>query len=364
MDKLVDDVVEAVEAPAPDTFANPADDARNDVANAIKQLKGETAAEPETVVDAHPEPIEAEDTRARGADGKFIPKAEAAPKEAAPAPEITPSVDDQTKASAPASTPTVAPPAGWTAAEKADWSKLPPAIQTAVSRREAEIANGGRQWSEEKRQYQTILAPIEQASRARGLDVGQGTQLLVAAQNALDANPVDGIRRIMATYGVTPEQLASHEPAPQAQVRSDPVVPQLTQRLSALEAHIEESRTSQLKSEIDSFSKGKPHFAAVKEEMSRIALTLPPELSTAEILERAYEQAVWVNADVRAKMIADQQAKADAERTAALKAKETSSRKAAVSIKGSSNGVMPVPKVNSGGDVYDDVRAAINSLRQ
>lgn len=363
---------------------NEADDARDDVRAAIAQLKGDTQEaapvedhpEPE-VIEPEPvaEPVQAEPVAkddhptdpARFADGTFKPtKAEAAPKVAAPAKEITPSTDIQTKASAPAPTPTSAPPAGWTAAEKAEWQKLPPAVQAAVSRRETEIANGGKQWSDEKRHYQAILAPIEQASRARGLDVNQGAQLLAAAQNALDANPIEGIRRIMATYGVTPEHLLSEPPASQPQVR-DPVIPQISQKISTLENQLYEFQMSQTNGLLEAFASSHPHFAAVENEIASLIPVIQnsePGLPKQQVLQKAYDQAVWLNPTVRAQLIAEQTASAEQARVATLQTKQTQARKAAVSVKGSSNGVSPPPVMgNNGGDVYDDVRAAIAQLR-
>src|SRR6185436_6074440 len=109
-----------------------------------------------------------------------------------------------------AAQPAAAPPAGWTAAEKAEWSKLSPVAQAAVSRREAEISNGGKQWSEEKRRYEAMIAPVAESARARGMNAEQGLQTLMAAQRALDTDPVSAIRHIARSYGVDLANLAGN----------------------------------------------------------------------------------------------------------------------------------------------------------
>ena len=90
-----------------------------------------------------------------------------------------------------------------------------------------------------------------------------------------------------------------------------------------------------------------------------------PGLPHQEVLQKAYDQAIWLNPDVREKIIAEQRAQAETQRTQAVATKAASAKKAAVSVKGSSGGAMPPPKqANGSGDVYDDVRAAISQLRQ
>jgi hypothetical protein len=91
----------------------------------------------------HAREPEGDSGRARGPDGKFLAKsaeteAKAAPEKVAAAPEI-PSTDAAKASEVAAQTVANAPPAGWTAAEKAEWSKLSPVAQAAVSRREAEM---------------------------------------------------------------------------------------------------------------------------------------------------------------------------------------------------------------------------------
>jgi hypothetical protein len=288
----------------------------------------------------------------RYADGTFKPtKTEAAPKEAAPD-KVSPSKDDQTKASeVAAQTVTHAPPAGWTAAEKAEWQKLPPAVQAAVSRRESEIANGGRQWSEEKRRYETLIAPVAEASGRRGLDVGQGIQMLIAAQNALDANPIEGIKRIAATYGVDLATLAGQAPADGSREAQQPDIEALVRRavqpmLAPIQDRYAREETQRQQSTVDlvttfATSPGHEHFDAVQAELMAMIPTIKaanPTWTHEKVLQDAYDRAVYANPTTRSAVLAAQQQEADAKRQADARARADKARRAASSVTGAPSG--------------------------
>lgn len=371
-------------APATDPISQK-DDVHNDVAAAIAQLKAkaqpEQAAEGDAPAgDDHPEPIAKQDhpnDPNRYADGTFKKtKAEAAappekveqPKQQAATQEI-PSTDDQTKPSEAPSTAQFAAPVSWTAAEKAEFAKASPVVQAAVARREAEMNRGGQQWSEEKRRYEAVLAPVAQAFKVRNLSVEDGLNRLLSAQDYLDRDPAGAIAWLAQSYGVDLANLASNPPAPQPQPQLDPVVSHLTQHVSTLEQQLQSFLQSQTLGVVEKVAQSKPHWAAVENDLLRIIPLVRdanPGASHEEILEAAYEQAVWTNPQVRAQMLAEQKAAEEKAKADAVKAKAQQAAKAAVSVKGSSNGASAprVPTTPSGGDIYDDVRAAIHQLRQ
>src|SRR5690606_28354560 len=143
---------------------------------------------------------------------------------------------------------------------------------------------------------------------------------------------------------------------------------QLTQHVSQLESQLSGFLQNQTLGVVEKFASEHPHYAAVEEDIARIIPIVQqsnPGLPAHDVLSKAYEQAIWVNPEVRAQLIAEQAAQAQQKQAETIKVKSAQAQKAAVSIKGASNGAsaakMPPP---SGGDVYDDVRAAIQSLRQ
>ena len=353
-----------------------AEEVRNDVAEAIKKLKGgdEPPAIEGAAPDEHPEPTEAEpagDERARGPDGKFIPKdktekIEAAPEKVEAAPKELPPTDNQTKPSVQPAQAAIAAPVSWAADAKASWSTLPPAIQQAVIKREEEIANGGRQWSEEKKRYQATLAPLVEETQRLGVSPEQGLNALLNAHRMLQRDPASAIGRLAQQYGVDLTNLASNPPAEQP--RFDPMVSQLTQHVSALESQLNGFLQNQTMGVVEKFAADHPHYAAVEEQIAGLIPLIQqsePGLNPSDVLSKAYEQAIWLNPDVRAQLIKEQTEAAQKQQIETVQAKATQAKKAAVSVKGSSNGSAVTPKgpMPSGETVYDDVRAALNQLR-
>jgi len=349
-----------------------AEDVRNDVAEAIKKLKGgdEPAKEASAAVDEHPEPAEPTgDDRARGPDGKFIAKPEkieTAPEKVEAAIKELPPTDNVAKPSVQPAQAAVAAPVSWAADAKASWSNLPPAIQQAVIKREEEIANGGRQWSEEKKRYQATLAPLVEETQRLGVSPEQGLNALLNAHRMLQRDPASAIARLAQQYNVDLTNLASNPPAEQP--RFDPMVSQLTQHVSALESQLHGFLQNQTRGVVDKFAADHPHYAAVEEQIADLIPLIQqrePGLNPSDVLTKAYEQAIWLNPDVRAQLMKEQSEAAQKQQIETVQAKASQAKKAAVSVKGSSNGASVAAKapVNSGGDVYSDVREAINQLR-
>lgn len=373
------DIEKEVDNEKPTAYVSPAEEVRNDVQEAIKQLKGEpTIPEPGAVEDEQPEPVEKSDHPSdplRYADGTFKPvkqetkPAEPAPKKAAAGDPKLPPVDNVAKpSSAQPSTAVAAAPVSWAADVKALWNSLPPAVQQAVAKREAEMAAGGRQWSEEKQRYQATLAPLIQETQRLGIAPEQGLNALLAAHHRLNANPAEAIAALAQQYGVDLATLASNPPAIQPP-RFDPMVSQLTQHVTLLESQLSGFLQNQTLGVVEKFAQEHPHYAAVEDDIARLIPLIQqfnPGLPAHEVLSKAYEQAIWTNQDVRAQLIQEQTAQAQQSRTEAVQAKAQKAQKAAISVKGSSNGAQFAPKVPipAGGDVYDDVRAAIHQLRQ
>lgn len=362
MDQVEDDT--AVEQ-APAEVVAPRDEVNNDVRAAIESLRNDAPAETAELVAEKPA-VE----RARAPDGKFVaePIKDAAPVKAA-APTISPPVDNTAKASEQQQPNAAnAPPVSWAADVKQLWPSLPPAIQAAVLKREAEVSSGFRQKSEEVRQYQSALAPVAEAARARGITVDQGVQSLMAAQQFLERDPAGAIAWLAQTHGVDLADLASNPPAPQQQTRSDPVYTQLAQTVSQLQEQIQTQVFEKNLGAVESFAGKHPHWADVEDQIPALMQELRAgnaNLQGAALLEAAYDRAVWLNPEVRNKVIFEQQAEAAKAQTAQLQQKAAQANRAAVSVKGSTADTRPPrkPDLNGAGTVHDDVRAAIEQLR-
>jgi hypothetical protein len=305
-----------------------------------------TAAAGATVKGDHPtDPM-------RYADGTFKrTKADAAPEKAAPVAEI-PSTDPAKASTEQPPTAAAAPPAGWTAAEKAEWSKLSPVAQAAVSRREAEIANGGRQWSEQKQRYEAVLSPVAQAASRYGLTTEQGLNALLAAQQRLENDPANAIRELARSHGIDLATLAGQQPAdgsrenpPTPDIEAlvqravQPLLAPIQQRWQAEENQKNQS-TANLVSDFAA-APGHEHFNTVHDHVLSLIPTIKaqnPAWTVDKVLDAAYDQAVWANPTTRQAMTAAQQQAAEAKRIADAKARTTQARSAAVSLTGAPTG--------------------------
>lgn len=389
------DVVETV---APDTAApadtsrfGPPDSPQDDVRAALEQLKGDAGVSQNGVADrpiptrpdanvapGQAQPSQQADARPRNPDGTFATKdtAQAPAKAAAP---VTPEKADAPKAPAQASTP-AGPPGRFSADAKQAWSTTPPAVQAAVSRMAQEIDNAGQQWSQDRQTYRAVYEPLQEAARAVGLDPVQGLNALLTAHRALQ-NPETGLQYVLnyvqqagliphlaQALGLDPNSVSHMPAAPQPQGFRDPHYASLANEVQSIRQQLGSFTTNRVGETIEQFASRQTHYADVESMLPReihVVKGEHPEWSSERVLAEAYERAIWTHPEVRAKVIAEQQAMAAAEQRQVLQARSAQARNAAVSVRGGPmNGAAPPAALNGAGtgDVYDSVRAAMRQL--
>jgi hypothetical protein len=184
------------------------------------------------------------------------------------------------------------------------------------------------------------------------------------AQKRLDENPVTGLVQIAQTYGLGPQalidniiQLYSGQQQPNTATPSVPPevarmlaeVPQLKASITEMQRQKQEDQKSArdkaeatLTSQIAEFSKDKPHFKAVEEDVTTLIPTLRakhPNATPIELLAKAYEAATWANPEVRERILADQRkAEEDKRRDEQVKKAKDASKSAAVNVKSGTAG--------------------------
>lgn len=353
------------------------DDVADDVRAAfesVRTIEG-TATDITEPAAAETDPSAPPADRVRNERGQFIAKTEDGAEPAATPPAPVPDADPNPATPAQPST-AVETPKTWSADAKAEWSKLSPAVQQAVLKRETEINEGGRQWSEEKRSKDELIAPLKNLGAMFGVDERETIKRLLAAEHSLRTNPEAALRDMAQMAGIDLKALADKTPQQPQRPQADPMVAQLHQDVSSLKNTLAEQSKAETSRTIQAFAKspGHEHFEAVKQRMGRFMLpTLNYQgqvISNPEAadLQEAYDKACWMDPDVRAKLVAAQTATT----AAAQKAIETTqkARRGAVSPRTSSSApapaVPPPHKLNghaTGDSVEDDVRAAFRSVR-
>ncbi len=335
-------------------------DMEDDIRAAMAEVSGsapdpapveEVVVAPEAVITEAEQPQDdaekAVDGRERGPDGKFIAKQ----------PETVQDTTDQPSEAVaePAKQLAIRAPASWSPAAKATFDKLPPEVQQAVAKREQEIDHGLRRKSEEVKRYEPleqVLAPRRALWAAQGLDEVQAVKTLLAAQDLLEKNPMQGLEFLAKSYGVSlnTAQPQGQAQQPQPAPDSHPEIATLKQQLLELQSQVQTAQTAPIVSQVEAFQNDPAnlYFENVRDDMAVLLKN-----GKATDLKEAYEMACWMRPDIRP-FLQTTQAPA-----APVQDKAAQARRAAVSVTGSP-GKPPIPKSN--GSIEDDIRAAFEEV--
>lgn len=292
--------------------------------------------------------------RPRDAQGRFVAK-EGAP-EAAATEKTSVQQDATAKPDTAPSTAQDGPPVSWAADAKAAWNDAHPAIKAAAIKREAEMSAGGRQWSEEKRRYDGMLAPVAERARSYGLTVDQALNSFVSLDHGMRTNPAATLLGVAGRYGVTPEQLLSvlngnptdgQQSAPQGRVPQPDFSP-LTQRIEAIEGFFAQQQQQQVDivaTDVQRFAAdpANKYFEQVADDVAYWIPHLRASMtgsSPMDILREAYDRAVHGNPTTRAALYADRERSAEQQRTQQRNDAAQRARLAASSVTGAPNGAL------------------------
>ncbi len=236
-------------------------------------------------------------------------------------PEKTPAtpreqVTEPAKVTAP-----VLPPSGWDAETKELFNQVSPEIQRQLVKRENDLRRRSDQEVEQARQIQRTYAEIDQALAPRmpelqrlGVKPGEVVSRFMAWQQHLDTNPKQGLRDLAQSYGLDLHQLAQEEaqqPQEPAYVRELRNQYQQTQGLlQQFQQQTEAQKVQALQNELLGFTQEtdaqgnlvRPHLEHIVEDMlpyvQHIRAT-NPNMAPRQILQSAYEKAIWANPSTR-----------------------------------------------------------------
>lgn len=216
--------------------------------------------------------------------------------------------------------------------------QAPEAVRNAFIRRSEEMHRGLETYREKaqigERMLQS-LQPFMPTIQALGVDPGEATARLFNVEHTLrfgnQQQKLAMIHQVMNEYGINPDDAYTYtQNAPQAP-QADPQVAQLYQYVQQLEQQQHQLLSQQqrremetLNSEIARFSADKPHFDSVRNEMAALL-----QAGIATDLQSAYEQAIYANPQVRAQVLAEQQAAAEAKRKQESNVRAQEAKKAA-----------------------------------
>lgn len=241
------------------------------------------------------------------------------------------------------------------------WDALPPEFAAAVHQRELDSEKGIEPLKGKARIADELLnefKPYEELLRKEG---GTPTtairNLLTTAsifRTGTQLQKVQQVVGIMQSFGIPLEhiqQVLSGQAPPQTAL--DPHINQLTQQVNELKQNWTlaqqqqaERENAAYKSQIDKFAADPehPHFESVRQQMSSLmnsgSIDGAGEMTEAQLLQAAYEIAVYANPTLRAQETARQQAKTQSQ------AQVQKSKAAGVLLSGGAPPSGPTPPVN------------------
>jgi hypothetical protein len=214
----------------------------------------------------------------------------------------------------------------------------PEAVRNAFIRRSEEMHKGLETYREKaqigERMLQS-LQPFMPTIQALGVDPGEATARLFNVEHTLrfgnQQQKLAMIHQVMSEYGINPDDAYTYTQNAPAAPQADPQVAQLYQYVQQLEQKQTQLLNQQqqremetLNSEISRFSADKPHFDSVRNEMAALL-----QAGIATDLQSAYEQAIYANPQVRAQVLAAQQAEQEEKRKQESNVKAQAAKKSA-----------------------------------
>ena len=210
-------------------------------------------------------------------------------------------------------------PAHWPSEKREMFSKLPPEAQTFILDRhkemESDYTRKTTELAEQRKpveEFGKLFEPYKQKMELAGMTPAQVTRQLLAAQNVLEQNPIEGIKWLAQSYKVDLSTLL-----PKEDEFSDPKVSALERELNQLKAQLQSRETevqrqnaAEVQKVITDFASTKnadgtskyPHFESLKSLMG-------PMVAQGKTMEDAYSLAEYTLPEVRER-IASEAAKA------------------------------------------------------
>lgn len=292
----------------------------------VEETPPEPAPEPETPEEPAPESAADATPRARDDSGRFTkaPESVKAPE----AVEQNPPEAPREPVTSAKGTPLdlTRAPSSWKPAARAEFAKLPESIRAEIHRRETEAAAGVQQLVPDAqlgRSMREVAAPYKalidaEAGGRPELAFGELMKTAAILRMGTPQQKLNVVLGVAKQYGVdlsqafpapAPGQPPAQPPAA-PQTFQDPRVDQLLQHLQTQEQQRVAAEQAQLESTVTAWmeakdEKGNLKYPYLGDVMDTMQVLVPhlrqanPSLSHGEVLQRAYEQAIWANPDVR-----------------------------------------------------------------
>lgn len=238
----------------------------------------------------------------------------------------------------------IAAPVEFMGDAKVDWKRLP----TSVKREITQLAEKTQNLEAKYGALDNVLSERSQMLAVNYGSVEQGLNALFQLSDFASQDPVKFIQWFAQQRGIS---LPNGQHEGQAQPESN-AIRELQGRINDLQGTIQNQQTASYQSQIDEFANNPahPYFQDV-----RVAMGALIQSGQAETLADAYEQAIWANPAIRAKLEAEA-----AEQRASVEQERANKAKAAKTIKGTP-GTTTVSPDEPAGSVREELERAFSS---
>jgi hypothetical protein len=228
-------------------------------------------------------------------------------------------------------------------------------LRDEAIRREGDFHTGIQQYktgAEAAAKFEQAYKPYEATIRQLGVTPDVAAAHLFGVDHKLrHSNPqakATMVADLIQSYGIDPNEvfknfLPKQEVDPNLKPIHDEIAAlrqqnaELQQRWQTQTQSSQEREMATLNSEIAKFRQGKEHFEAVSGDMAALLPLVrqsQPDASHQEVLQDAYDRAIWARPDLRAGLLEQQRIAAEAKARTQMQNQRAQS--AAVSVKGSS----------------------------
>lgn len=270
-------------------------------------------------------PASATVPEASGASAQSTPEGNGSPAPTQQAPAQQPAGQPVAGPAAPGQQPTSQPPLPpsqdpniapntWRAEAKAQWATLPQSVREEIRKREGDFARGLQQFRQQAQGFESfrqVAAPYVADMQRAGIDpIRHAGELFAVHHRLISGTPADRIdilQNLARQFGVNLEHLD-----PNNTPYESPEAKLLREQNRVLQNQIQQQRAYQvrqvqhsLSSELDAFESdpANVHFQKVGNEMATLI-----QSGQAANLKEAYDKACWLNPEVRAILLQQQQA--------------------------------------------------------
>ena len=258
--------------------------------------------------------------RERDETGKFTPKTEAK------APEPQPKAEAPvTEASKP-----INPPPGWSAESKAAFAALPDHFKNDVIKREKEVSDGFKKYSDDAKKYQEIEQVLSQSRpsyQQHGIrSDAEAISRLMQWEQHIRSNPSAALVNLARQYGIDLASLAQNPGQSNGQDALQQYIQPISQQINSVQSELARIQSERAQMEITQFSKDKPYFERVKTSMGQLI-----QAGLADNLETAYQKAIGMDPEIREEIQKAELDKRLSTHTQDAQLRSQQARKAAVS---------------------------------